>query len=125
MSAFDITELIEDEVRKVEIHRSTEEGNPKKNGNLTRTMDKIFDTDVGNCYVTVGDINSVWASFEMAWSLVTHVDILTIETADTKRFIRKLLLLNSSIKSAAKRAQKNYDITSKIRKQNKILCIRI
>ena len=71
-------ELLEEEVRQIKIHRSNEEGDQIRKDTLSRTTDKQFKTNAIRCYVAEGDFASLWASFEIAWSLVTHVDILTI-----------------------------------------------
>ena len=73
-----LPELLEEEVRQIKIHRSNEEGDQIKKGTLNRTTDKQFETNAGSCYVAEGEFASLWASFEIPWSLVTHVDILTI-----------------------------------------------
>ena len=79
-----LTELIEEEIRRIEIHRVTEEGKQGIGGSVGKTVDREFGTEEKNCYVAT--TRSSWLSFEFTWSSVTHVDILVTNTAGRKSF---------------------------------------
>ena len=82
------TELIQEEIRRVEIHRATEEGNEGQSGaSVNKAVDRDFETNEENCYVASGTTSgNTWLSFEIAWSSITHVDILVPSTVGRKSF---------------------------------------
>ena len=70
-----------EEIRRVGIHRATEEGNQVKSGSVTKAVDREFGTEEESCYAATGTTGNVWISLEVSWSLITHINILVPYTA--------------------------------------------
>ena len=75
-----------EEIRRIGIRRATEEGNEGQIGSVTKAVDREFGTEEGSCYVPTGASVNVWISLEVAWSLITHVNILVPYTAGELSF---------------------------------------
>ena len=82
------TEVIEEEIRRVEIHRATEEAKQGKSASLIKAVDREFGVEEENCHVSSGARGNSWLSFEIAWSFITHVNILVPNTAGTFPFFQ-------------------------------------
>ena len=79
------TEVIDEEIRRIEIHRATEEGKQGSSGSVDKAIDREFGTKETNCYVAT--TISSWLSLEFTWSSITHVDILVPITAGRMSFV--------------------------------------
>ena len=79
-----LAEVIEEVIRRIQIHRATEEGKQVKSGFVIKAVDREFGVEEENCHVSSGATGKSWLSFEIEWSFITHVNILVPNTAGRK-----------------------------------------
>ena len=77
-------EVIEEEIRRIKIHRASEERKRGESASVIKAVDRGFGIEEENCHVSSGATGNSWLSFEIAWSLITHVNILVPNTAGMK-----------------------------------------
>ena len=82
-----LIEVIGEEIRRISIHRATEQLMQGKPGSVMKAVDREFGIEEENCHVASGALGKTWLSFEIAWSFITHVNILVPNTAGRKLFL--------------------------------------